>query len=150
MAEENKVYDWDDEITYDGNDVNFVTLDEGDYEYEVTEFTRSNYTPSEKSTLPACAMAVIKIKVSDGNGGCTYITDNFPLCSKMEWKISQFHRSVGLKKHGETTKMRWAESVGLKGKVHVTQTPGKKEGTVFNNIGRWLDPEDEKGDDTWS
>ena len=32
MSEETKVFDWDDEVEFDGEERSFVTLEEGDYE----------------------------------------------------------------------------------------------------------------------
>jgi hypothetical protein len=47
------------------------------------------------------------------------ITENLFLCNKMEWKLSQFFLSIGLKKHGEPLRMNWPASVGKKGKCQV-------------------------------
>jgi hypothetical protein len=148
MAEEVKLLDWDDEIEFDGEDRSFVILEEGDYEFEVTKFERGHYTPSANAKTPACNQANITMKVSTEDGDC-YITDRFPMAQTMEWKISAFFRSVGLKKHGERLKMKWQETIGLNGKAHITKTPGNKEGTFFNNVDRYIDPV-EGGEDIWS
>lgn len=115
MSDEIKVLDWDDEIQDDGNG-EFVILEEGDYEFTVSKFERSHYTPSADAKTPACNQANITIKIETANGDC-FITEKFPLASTMEWKISAFFRSIGLKKHGEKLKMQWNESIGLKGKA---------------------------------
>lgn len=150
MSEEIKVLDWDDEIENDGSG-EFVVLEEGDYEFEVTKFERSHYTPSADAKTPACNQANITLKISTKEGDC-FITEKFPLASTMEWKISSFFRSIGLKKHGEKLKMKWNESIGLKGRAHVTKTEGtKKNGVYFNNIGKFIDPVvTTKEDDEWS
>lgn len=139
MSEEVKVLDWDDEIENDGEGGNFVILEEDDYEYEVTKFERSHYTPSANAKTPACNQANITLKIST-KAGDAYIVDKFPLASTMEWKISAFFRSVGLKKHGERLKMQWKESIGLKGKAHITKSEGTKDGVYFNNVGYYIDP----------
>ena len=79
------------------------------------------------------------------------------MASTMEWKISAFFRSIGLKKHGEKLKMKWNETIGCKGRAHVTKTQGSKnDGVYFNNIGRFIDPiakaKESKGevDDEWN
>lgn len=152
MNEEVKLLDWDDEIENDGSP-NFVTLEEGDYEFEVTKFERGHYTPKAGAKTPACNQANMTLKVHTETGDA-YISDNFPLASTMEWKISSFFRSVGLKKHGEKLKMKWEESIGSKGRAHITKTAGQKEGTYFNNIGYYIDPvvnaEADSGVDIWS
>lgn len=149
MSEEVKVLDWDDEIEYDGEDRSFVTLEEGDYEFEVTKFERGHYTPKAGAKTPACNQASMTLKVTTKEGDC-FLTDNFPLASTMEWKISAFFRAVGLKKHGEKLKMQWKESLGLKGRAHITKTEGSKDGVYFNNVGYYIDPVAKGEDDEWS
>lgn len=139
MGEEIKVLDWDDEIENDGEGGSFATLEEGDYEFTVHKFERSHYTPSANAKTPACNQANITLKISTKEGDC-YIVDKFPLASTMEWKISAFFRSVGLKKHGERLKMKWNEAIGTKGRAHITKSEGTKEGVYFNNIGYYIDP----------
>ena len=150
-TKENIVFDWDDEIEFDGEGGNFVTLEEGDYEFEVHKFERGHFTPSSANgKTPACNQANMTLKVSTENGDA-YIVDKFPLASTMEWKISAFFRSVGLKKHGERLKMQWQESIGLKGKAHITKTAGKNDNVFFNNVGYYIDPVVKaEGDDEWS
>ena len=63
MAEEVKVFDWDDEIQEDGEQKTFVTLEEGDYEFEVTKFERGHYTPSASAKTPACNQANMTLKI---------------------------------------------------------------------------------------
>lgn len=149
MSEEVKILDWDDEIEDDGAQKEFVTLEEGDYEFEVTKFERSHYTPSANAKTPACNQATITLKVSTKEGDC-FIKDNFPLASTMEWKISSFFRSIGLKKHGEKLKMRWNDSIGETGRAHITQSEGTKSGIIFNNVGYYIDPVAKGEDDEWS
>ena len=155
MAEENITFDWDDTIEDDGNG-GFVTLEEGDYDFEVHKFERAYYQPSATSTLPACNMAVLTLKVKTADGDA-YITDNLQLCSKMEWKLSAFFRSIGLKKHGEKLVMKWDKVPGCKGRARISKTEGsKKPGVFFNNVDYYIDPaakpseEANGGDDTWS
>lgn len=152
MADEVKVFDWDDEIEDDGEQRDFVTLEEGDYEFEVHKFERGHYTPKAGAKTPACNMAIVTLKISTKDGD-SFVTENFPLASTMEWKASAFFRSIGLKKHGEKLKMKWGESIGLKGMAHITKTQGNKEGTFFNNVKYYIDPKasTENGeDDEWS
>lgn len=147
MADEVKVYDWEDEISDDGNG-NFITLEDGAYDFEVIKFERGHYTPSASSKTPACNQANITIKISTADGDC-YIMDKFPLASTMEWKASSFFRSVGLKKHGEPLKMRWGETIGCKGRAYITKTKGEKQDVYFNNVKNYFDPVKTE-DDEWS
>lgn len=149
MADEVMIFDWDDEIQDDGEQKVFVTLEEGDYDFEVTKFERGHYTPKANAKTPACNQANMTLKVHTDNGDC-FITENFPLASTMEWKISAFFRSIGLKKHGEKLQMKWTDAIGLKGRAHITKTAGKKENTFFNNVGYFIDPVAKGEDDEWS
>lgn len=148
-----KIYDWDDEIEDDGEERSFVTLAEGDYDFEVVKFERGHYTPREGSKTPPCNMAIISIKISTEDGDC-YIEDKFPLASTMEWKASAFFRSIGLKKHGEKLRMDWKGAIGEHGRAHITKSEGtKKDGVFFNNISRYIDPiakaKDKDGEVDW-
>jgi hypothetical protein len=136
-----KVYDWDDEIIDDGEEREFMTLEEGDYDFEVFKFERGHYTPSANAKTPSCNMAIITLKVETDEGDA-FITDTFPYASTMEWKASAFLRSIGLKKHGEAVSLKKiAESVGERGRAHITKTEGtKKDGVYFNNVGKYIDP----------
>lgn len=135
-----RIFDWDDEIENDGEERSFVVLEEGDYDFEVVKFERGHYTPSADAKTPPCNQAIVTLKVSVDEGDCL-ITEKLPMASTMEWKISAFFRSIGLKKHGEKLKMKWNETIGCKGRAHITKTQGSKnDGVYFNNVGRFLDP----------
>lgn len=147
--DEVKVFDWDDEIEYDGEDRSFVTLEEGDYDFTVSKFERSTYTPKAGAKTPSCNQADITLKIETEDGDC-YITDKFPLAATMEWKISAFFRSIGLKKHGEKLQMKWKDAIGCTGRAHITKTTGTKDNVFFNNVGRYIDPVVKTEDDEWS
>lgn len=149
MSDEVKVLDWDDEIEDDGEQLTFVTLEEGDYEFEVFKFERGHYTPKANAKTPACNQAIVTLKIATDEGEC-YIKENFPLASTMEWKLSAFFRCVGLKKHGEKLKMKWNESLGLKGMAHIKKVQGTKDGMYFNNVDYYIDPVAKGEDDEWS
>ncbi|MBR1561604.1 MAG: DUF669 domain-containing protein [Ruminococcus sp.] len=107
-------YGWEDTIENEGSD--FVLLPEGDYEFTVTKVDRGRHNGSDK--LPPCNKAIVSITVW-GENDKAELTENLMLCNRMEWKLSQFFLSVGLKKHGEPLKMNWQAAVGKKGKCHV-------------------------------
>ena len=146
MDNEVTTFAWDDEIVNDGQDRSFVTLEPGTYDYTVHKFERGHQNETDK--LPACNKALVTIKISTDAGDC-YITEGFPLCSKFEWKISSFFRSIGMKKHGEPLRMAWNESVGCTGRATITKDPGNKEGVFFNHVDSFLDPVKTEGT-AWS
>lgn len=131
--------EWDDVIENDGED--FEILPEGDYDFTVTKFERSRSKGSSK--MPPCNMAVITMRVSNENGS-TVISDNIVLHTKMEWKIAQFFRAIGQKKHGEQLRPRWGEVVGSKGRCHVYVdkfTGNNNRERESNKIDRYYDPD---------
>ena len=107
-------YGWDDEIVNESGE--YVLLPEGDYDFTVTGFERGRHNGSDK--IPPCNKAIVTLTVW-GAEDKTEITENILLCNKLEWKLSQFFLSLGLKKHGEPLKMNWNAIVGQKGKCHV-------------------------------
>ena len=124
-------YGWEDEISDEGKE--FVLLPEGDYDFTVTKIERARHAGSEK--MPPCNMAKVTVTVTVwGQQDKIYITENLFLCNKMEWKLSQFFLSIGLKKHGEPLKMNWAAAQGKTGKCHVyVDTYKKKDGSDGNS-----------------
>lgn len=143
MAEDFKVFDWDDEVEAESQ---FVTLEEGDYPFEIVKFEKGIHRKKEGGKAPDCPMAIVTFEIS-GSAGSTRRTENYLLYSGMEWKISELFRSVGLKRRGERTKMRWNELTGLKGKCHVTKVKGTGNNADkwYNNISK-LYPAEEKAD----
>lgn len=130
-------YGWDDEISDEGKD--FVLLPEGDYDFTVSKFERARHPGSEK--VPPCNMAKVTVTIW-GADDKIEITENFFLCNKFEWKMSQFFLAIGLKKHGETLKMNWNAVTGKKGKCHVfVDTYTKKDGAEgkSNKIKKYYD-----------
>lgn len=117
-------YGWEDMIADEGSE--WKPLPEGDYEFTVTKIERARHVGSEK--MPPCNMAKVTVTVW-GKEDKAEIVENLFLCNKMEWKLSQFFLSLGLKKHGEPLKMNWAAAQGKKGKCHVyIDTYKKKDG----------------------
>lgn len=145
-----KTFDWDDFIEDDGEERSFVTLEEGDYDFEVTKFERGYYTEKPGGKLPNCNMAIMTLKVSTAEGDA-YLTDRFYLVESTEWRISAFFRAIGMKKHGEKLRMKWEDAVGCTGKAHITKDAGREEGVYFNNVKYYIDPvaKPAKGDSPW-
>ncbi len=114
MAQDSRTMDWNDTIQDDGQE--FIILPEGDYTFTVKGFERRHYEGSAK--LPPCPMARVTLEIDSEQGVATAITD-IKLCRTLEFRISDFFRSIGQKKQGETVKMDWDKVVGARGKAHI-------------------------------
>lgn len=129
---EEKVLDWDDEITKD--DEPFEPLEEGDYAFKIINIERARFEGSDK--MPACPKAIVHFEIiAPGRDNNVELRENFLLHTKMEWKLSQLFASVGLKKKGEPLKMDWQALPGLQGKCKVKRVKGfKDESKIYNQI----------------
>lgn len=140
------LFDWDSEILEDGNSgVPFVCLPEGDYQYTVTKLDKSTYMPRSSSKIPAgTKMAIVEMTFKK-DGKQSVVFERLYLIGSMEWKISSFFRSVGLKKHGEKLKMDWNAVTGLTGWAHLTVedwTGTDGQTRQSNRLGYWISPEE--------
>jgi hypothetical protein len=130
------VLGWDDEIQKDSQ---FVTLPEGDYDFEVIEFERARHPGSEK--LPACPKAIVHIKI-EGKEGTSIIKHNLFLHSATEGMLCAFFTGIGQRKHGEKLRMNWNAIVGAKGRAKVgirKFTNDKGQEMEFNEIKKFYD-----------
>ena len=137
MATDTNIMGWDDVIEDDGN--GFILLEEGDYDFTVTGFERGRHNGSAK--IPACNKAIITLSI-DSPQGVAEIKENLILYKTMEWKISAFFRSLGLKKHGERLTMDWDHVLGAAGRAHIVQREYiGNDGTnkKANNVGYFID-----------
>ena len=137
MYNNNAVLDWNDIIEDDGQE--FVLLEEGDYNFTVTNFERGHFPGSAK--LPACNKATITLEV-DTRDGCAYVKHDLLLCRNLEWRISSFFRCIGQKKHGERLVMDWNKVVGSQGRArfkprNYTNRDGEQRQT--NDVDRFYD-----------
>lgn len=137
MSKDTNILDWDSTIEDDGQ--GFVLLDEGDYEFTVSGFERGQHGGSAK--IPACPKAMLTLSV-DTPHGVAEIKEQLILYKTMEWKISAFFRSIGMKKHGERLVMDWDKVLGATGRAHIVQREYVgSDGTnkKVNNVGYFLD-----------
>ena len=104
--------DWNDTIENDG--LEFVILEEGDYNFRVTDFERGRFPGSAK--IPTCNKATLTLAVDTPSGTATVRFDLI-LYRTLEWRISSFFRAIGQKKHGEQFVMDWNKVVGSVGRA---------------------------------
>ena len=146
MSEENREMGWDDEITKESE---FELVPAGTYDFRIDAMERGRYTPSETSTMSACNMATLHVVVKNPEtGNDVTILDPLYLNTKAEWRLSEFFRSIGQKKHGEPLRPNWNAVPGSTGKceIEVNTYKSKKTGNdVTNNkIKKYLDYEPKK------
>jgi len=139
MQENNKdmLMDWNDSIENDGQE--FVLLPDGDYNFTVTNFERGRFPGGQK--IPACNKATITIQV-DSKDGIAVVKFDLLLYRSLEWRISQFFRSIGQKKHGEKLTMDWNKVIGSRGRAKFKQrsyTALNGEERVTNDVDRFID-----------
>ena len=134
MSDFERELSWDDEIAEEGS---YEPLPEGDYRFTVSKIERAR--SQGKGKLPPCNMAKVTVRIPTDSGE-RELTENLLLHSSLEWKLSQFFLSIGLKKHGEPLRMNWTAAVGRSGKCRVVQRKYKKndgaEGTT-NDIAKF-------------
>lgn len=136
-----KVFNWDDTISNDGEGLPFVVLPEGVYEFEVTKLEKTFYQGNSEKIPASCPEADLDLTIY-AMGGISVIRERIFLYDDMEWKISAFFRSLGLKEHGQSVKMPWNKVIGAKGKAHVkTRTWRGNDGTEHqsNIIKNYID-----------
>jgi hypothetical protein len=139
MQENNKemLMDWNDSIENDGQE--FVLLPDGEYNFTVTNFERGRFPGGQK--IPACNKATITIQV-DSKDGIAVVKFDLLLYRSLEWRISQFFRSIGQKKHGEKLTMDWNKVIGSRGRAKFKQrsyTALNGEERVTNDVDRFID-----------
>ena len=143
MNAQDMCMDWNDSIENDGMD--FTPLPDGTYWYEVTGFERARHAGS--ANLPACNKASLTLTAHGEDGKTSRIFCDLFLYKTMEWKMSEFFRSIGQKKHGERFTPDWNNVLGQKGvaKVKVTTyTDRNGNERTKNEIDKFLDYDEEE------
>ena len=140
------VLDWDSTIEEDGS--GFVLLPDGDYDFTVSGFERGQHNGSDK--IPSCPKALLTLSVETPNG-VAEVKDQLILYKTLEWKLSSFFRSIGMKKHGERLVMDWNAVLGAQGRAHFIQRSYiGNDGTTrkANNVAYYMDyiPADKRAD----
>lgn len=125
-------FGWDDVIKEESC---FTLLPAGDYRFTIKDFSKARYTGGDK--IPACNKAIVTFEICDSDGRSVEITENFLLHQKMEWKLSEFFASIGLKKKNEPVRMLWSpELIGKTGicKINIHNYQKNNENRQINRI----------------
>lgn len=136
---EGRAFNWDDMIS---NESTFTLLDEGDYKFRVENYVRGRFSGSTK--VSACTKVTLTLAIlDDADNKLTSISHMFLCESSVEFRISEFFLSVGLKKHGESVPLSYFEKTpGLTGKCHIYKdkwTNDRGEEKENNKIKYFLD-----------
>lgn len=125
------ILSWDAVIEDEGTG-GWEPIEPGEYDFEVVnynrQFAKDNTTPVLELTL-----------LVEGRE----LKDWLHFKKTVEWKISQFLVSIGMKKHGEPSKVDFDNLIGSKGRCKVSvRTFQKRDGTEGkgNNIDTYLEP----------
>ncbi len=138
MSNDRRELNWDDQIENDSPE--FVTLPEGDYDFEIIDFERARHNGSDK--LPACNKAIVHIKIQ-GPEGVAVIKHNLFLHSITEGMLCAFFTAIGQRKKGEKVSMNWGQVIGSSGRAKVGIRKWKNdngEEKVFNEIKKFYEP----------
>lgn len=139
MGAEGRELGWDDNISQENS---YIEIPEGDYDFTIDHYDRARFPGSEK--IPACNMAIVYFYIKLEDGKEVSIRENFILHTKMEWKLSELFRSVGLKKEGEEFRMDWNALPGLAGRAHITLDADKNDPSKKYNHIKKLYPKEPK------
>lgn len=133
--------DWNSEIKEDGQD--FSPVPAGEYQFRITNLTRG---VSEGEKTKGSPQAKLELEIDTGTRKVK-VLDTITLHTSSEWRISQFFRAIGLKKHGQPFRMDWNMVPGARGRCRVKVEPyiakkGANAGKemMSNKIDAYLDP----------
>ena len=141
---DNMMMDYDDVIEEDGE--GFVVFPAGEYPFVVTNMTRGALESATAKLPVGCRYVDLDLEVTGPEGKKSTIKERLFLYKTLEWKLSQFFRCIGQKKHGEKLIMKWGSVVGSKGHCKLIVNKYKKDGNdrENNKVDSYLDPGDWK------
>lgn len=123
QPESDGAFGWEDEIE---NEDAFVLLPDGDYWFKIMKVDKGRYDGGPK--ISACPKAIVEFEITCPDGNAVTLTENFLLHQKMEWKLSQFFASIGMKAKGEKLRMNWSpEIIGKTGICKIMQNHYKND-----------------------
>ena len=128
---------WTREIKNDGDE--FKPIRPGTYPAVISRLEQGEHPGSAK--IPKCEKAILTLKVDTGSG-TRDVKATLYLHEHMDWKLSEFFRSVGRKKRGEAFRMDWSNLIGQRLLVRIgtrSYTGRDGEEHVANNVDKFLD-----------
>jgi len=136
MQNEIRAFRWNDTIENDGKE--YSVLPEGEANFVVTNMEQTK-------NKDGYDMAVLTINLwTEFNQ--TNIKEYLVLNSASEWKLCEFFKGIGQRKHGEPLQPRWNEVPGSTGrckiKIHHYTKDNGDPGTI-NKIEKFLEPVDQ-------
>lgn len=114
MADNNGALEWNDVLDTD-DEGSYIELAEGDYTFTVKDVERGRFPGSAK--LPACFKAIVNLDIECPQGIAHGKVDLI-MHTSLKWKLAQFFRCIGMKKHGEQLTMDWDAVPGRRGRAH--------------------------------
>ena len=129
QPESDGAFGWEDEIE---NEDAFVLLPDGDYWFKIMKVDKGRYDGGPK--ISACPKAIVEFEITCPDGNTVTLTETFLLHQKMEWKLSQFFASIGMKAKGEKLKMNWSPAIiGKTGICKIIVNKYTKDGSEHEN-----------------
>lgn len=127
---------WNDAVTYE--EMEFITLAPGDYNFKVKGFERSRFEGSAK--MPACPVAEVTIVVTDpATGSEVEVINRLMLHTKTQWRIAQFFTSIGLgSQPGQPFVPQWNAIAGRTGVAKIKNRTYNDN--VYNEVDKFLEP----------
>lgn len=122
---------WEDEIVNDGQE--YIDIPDGEYDFLVESIDLGRFQGSAK--IPSCKQVKITLVIEVPGIGPASISTNLILHSILEWKVSEFFASIGLKQKGTPFKMRW-NIQGAKGRCKISHR--MHDGKTYNDVKRFI------------
>lgn len=136
---DDKALGWDSPVEEDGN--SFTTLpDNTECVFKVERLEKVRTADGKK---PMAKLELICTGTKDE--GTTYVRENLVLSTKAAWKLGEFFRAIGQRKHGQSVVPKWDRVVGASGRCVVTVeewTGRDGDKRKSNKVKRYLDPRD--------
>lgn len=136
---DDKALGWDSPVDEDGN--SFTTLpDNTECVFKVERLEKVRTADGKK---PMAKLELICTGTKDE--GTTYVRENLVLSTKAAWKLGEFFRAIGQRKHGQSVVPKWDRVVGASGRCVVTVeewTGRDGDKRKSNKVKRYLDPRD--------
>ena len=126
-----------DEFNEGGGD--YVTLEPGEYDFEVLKFDRAKHTPKQGGSgkLPPCNKAIVTLMIQT-DLGTAFVKHNLFLHTKCNGMNADFFRCLGLRKHGDPLVFPWDRLSGCTGHVKIKNR--QYDGKTYNEVDRFIDP----------